>query len=382
MNLFNKIEKVTYKSNNPNEFVSLVEYVLFEDERQNEKYLVFKFVNNLNQSLYKAKFEVCQYNKNKDLVEKCSITFDNFKAKTKETFVPKGKLKVNKDFDSLSIELVSAKFEKMVFENGECADIPYTFDEYKDELSKKEIKKQTKVLKRIKEKFKRRLSDKSIFKLKDITKKYSVKFPKVLNTIVMIAMLILTGVGAVSTTQNSQNFTYDYTDYYLTGDNTVRIVGYENNYGVVTVGGNVFGFEVTSVGGQDGKAAFNNANLQVLTFSNNFVTIYANSFENCKYLNTISTDKTVSIQSYAFANCPNLTTIDLTNGTVANGAFVGCHQNIQNIRISRTYGANRLGDLFGCNNEDLVNLQYVEITGTNVPYGFYDGLPKGCYIAA
>ena len=68
---------------------------------------------------------------NKDLLETCTVSFRNFKAKTKESFVPHGKFKVNKDFASLSIKLISAKFEKMVFENGECADIPYTFEEYK-----------------------------------------------------------------------------------------------------------------------------------------------------------------------------------------------------------------------------------------------------------
>ena len=52
MNLFNRIEKVNYISNNPNEFVSLQEYVIFDDERNQEKYVVFKFVNNLNQSLH------------------------------------------------------------------------------------------------------------------------------------------------------------------------------------------------------------------------------------------------------------------------------------------------------------------------------------------
>lgn len=380
MNLFNRIEKVTYKSNNPNEFVSLVEYVLFEDERQEEKYVVFKFVNNLNQSLHKAKFEVCQYNKNKDMVERCNITFDNFKAKTKETFVPKGKLKVNKDFDSLSIQLVSAKFEKMVFENGECADIPYTFEEFKDELKKGEIKKQKNKLRRIKEKQNKEKTEKSRFKLRDVTKKYSVKFPKVLNTIAMVAMLVFAGYGAYLESTDQTRFTYDYVDYHANSDGTVKIVGYENNYGVVTVGGSVFGYNVRAVGGEDGKPAFNKANLGTLVLSDDGIDINAISFEDCDDLTSIYSEKVVFVQSYAFGNCDNIRDIYLPNGVLAPSSFVNSYQNIQNVCIGSFYGVNRLGDLFGCSNEDLVNLQYVQVTNSYIPDGFYEGLPYSCTI--
>lgn len=377
MNLFNRIEKVNYISNNPNEFVSLQEYVIFDDERNQEKYVVFKFVNNLNQSLHEARFEVSQYNSNKDLLETCNISFKNFKAKTKESFVPQGKLKVNKDFASLSIKLISAKFEKMVFENGECADIPYTFEEYKEEIKSKVIEKQVKKLNKIKEKKKKILkSSNSKFTRKDIFGKHNVKFPKVLNTIVSVALLVFVGYGAIYARSNASYFTYDYIDYTYEGDGEVRISAYDNVYGMVTVPNEIQGYKIVSVGGENGNVVFENEELYEFRIESKDCSINAFSFYECKNLQTVYSEENVRVRTDAFVNCEKLTSIILPNGTVYNNSFLGCYQNIQGIEINKVVGCNRVGDIFGCNNEDLVNLQYIAIKSGNIPSGFLLNLPK------
>ena len=67
MNSFNNIKKYKYEKNQK-DIVSLVEYIIFEDERNNEKYLVFKFQNNVNQYLNEIKFEISQYDSENNLI--------------------------------------------------------------------------------------------------------------------------------------------------------------------------------------------------------------------------------------------------------------------------------------------------------------------------
>ena len=51
MNSFNNITKIRYDKSQK-DIVNLVEYIIFEDERNNEKYLVFKFMFNQINSQY------------------------------------------------------------------------------------------------------------------------------------------------------------------------------------------------------------------------------------------------------------------------------------------------------------------------------------------
>lgn len=376
MNLFNRIEKVNYKSNNPNEFVSLHEYVLFVDDRNGDKYVVFKFINNLNQSVYEAKFEISQYNEKGELLETCKVSFKNFKAKTQETFVPQGKLKVNPEFASLSAKLVSAKFEKMVFENGQCADIPYTFDEYKEEIKKKLIVKEVKKLKKIKEKKKRaKKIGNSKLTRKDIFKKHNVRFPKVLNAIVSIALLVFVGYGALYSRANASYFTVDYINYTYEGD-TVRMSEYDNVYGRVTIPEEVNGYKIGSVGNEEGHYVFYNEELYELVVESENLSINEFSFYQCNNLQTIYSEKTVRVRPNAFANCTNLTTIYLPNSTLYNNSFVGCQNSVQVIYINKTVNCYTLGEIFGCSNEELVSLYEVTLTGGTLPSGFFEGLPE------
>ena len=50
MSSFNNVRKIKY-FRDPDAVVALEEYIVFEDERAEEKFVVFKFVNNISQQL-------------------------------------------------------------------------------------------------------------------------------------------------------------------------------------------------------------------------------------------------------------------------------------------------------------------------------------------
>ena len=47
MSSYNNIRKIKY-TKNPTDVVALQEYIIFEDSHANEKYVVFRFSNNVN----------------------------------------------------------------------------------------------------------------------------------------------------------------------------------------------------------------------------------------------------------------------------------------------------------------------------------------------
>ena len=71
MSSYNNIEKIKYAS--PDCVVTLQEYIVFENERAEEKYVVFKFSNNVSQQLLGIEFEVSQYDIEGNLVEKSVV---------------------------------------------------------------------------------------------------------------------------------------------------------------------------------------------------------------------------------------------------------------------------------------------------------------------
>ena len=93
MSSYNNIEKIKYAS--PDCVVTLQEYIVFENERAEEKYVVFKFSNNVSQQLLGMEFEVSQYDIDGNLVEKSVVIYNKFLSKPNASFVPNAKLKVN-----------------------------------------------------------------------------------------------------------------------------------------------------------------------------------------------------------------------------------------------------------------------------------------------
>ena len=56
MSSFNNVRKIKY-FREPDVVVALEEYIVFEDERAKEKFVVFKFVNNISQQLLGMEFD-------------------------------------------------------------------------------------------------------------------------------------------------------------------------------------------------------------------------------------------------------------------------------------------------------------------------------------
>ena len=184
MNSFNNIERFKYTKNQA-DVVSLSEYIVFEDERAKEKYAVLKLTNNLNQNLYEVQLEISQYDRKDNLVEKVVVSYDNFKAKANETFVPNAKVKLNYLCKTISVRLVFARFERVKFEQNELVDLNRVFKDYKATLeTTKEIVVKKTIIENPIKKTKRR------FSLKDTTKKNKVKFPTVFNVIISIILCV------------------------------------------------------------------------------------------------------------------------------------------------------------------------------------------------
>ena len=131
MSSYNNIVKIKYSEKQAEaDVVKLEEYIIFEDERARQKFIVFKFVNNINQQLQGLEFEVNQYNLDNELVEKSIAIYDNFLAQPNEPFVPNAKLKVNYACQTISIKIIKAAYDRMIFDKGEFLDNSYHFDHY------------------------------------------------------------------------------------------------------------------------------------------------------------------------------------------------------------------------------------------------------------
>ena len=76
MSSYNSIEKIKY-TDDISDAVSLDEYIVFGNERNEEKYIVFKFYNNVNQKLLGMKFEVSQYDMHDNLIERSVVIYNN-----------------------------------------------------------------------------------------------------------------------------------------------------------------------------------------------------------------------------------------------------------------------------------------------------------------
>ena len=117
MSSYNRVEKIKY-AKDPTDVVSLDEYIVFENARAEEKCVVFKFSNNLNQQLYELRFEVLQYDTEGDLLEKSVAIYKDFVAAPNAPFVPDAKLRINFACSRIQVRLIFAAFDRVKWEDG------------------------------------------------------------------------------------------------------------------------------------------------------------------------------------------------------------------------------------------------------------------------
>ena len=198
MSSYNNIEKIKYAAEDC--VVTLKEYIVFENERAEEKYVVFKFSNNVNQQLLGMEFEVSQFDIDNNLVEKSVVIYNKFLAKPVDEFVPKAKLKVNYACKTLSVRLVQAAFDRFIWKEGQFLDNSYKFRHYAEDEDKEAAKRQPPVAPLNFIPFQPAPAPQSRkgrlpFTTKNTTRKNIAKFPAIFNAITCICSLVAIGIA-------------------------------------------------------------------------------------------------------------------------------------------------------------------------------------------
>lgn len=335
MSFFNNIEKITYY-NNKSEVVSLTEYIIFEDEKLKQKYIIFKFQNNVNQVLRKIKFEVSQFDEEGNLVETAILEHAGFEVGANENFVPKAKMKANQDCKTIKVTTLYALFERVEWEKDEFKPVEYTVEEFRGDFAKKAKKpKKAKVQteqtvkekkqKPVKEKKvsakKQKKLDKRTIVIKNVTKKNLTVSPKVW-TIIFSILLFAFVIGTSFIYKGKANQFYDNGfEYTYVNDSEVVITDYDNKDKDVIIPESVDDLKVTSISDN----AFENCTITSVKFTTS-ISVGKSAFKNCKNLSTISgANLIVNLEEHAFKNCTSLTEVVFgTAEHIAIGAFEGC----------------------------------------------------------
>lgn len=197
MSSYNRIVKLRYEDD-ASSIVSLEEYIIFADDLQKLKHIVFKFKNNVTQQLLAMRFEVCQYDEDGNLLEKSTVMYNKFLAEAEEEFVPKAKLRVSYNCVCISFKLLQAAFQRFVWKEGSIEECEYDFDYYghdrkpengvKDKRSAKTEQRKRYIQTEVEYTARRR------FALKDATRKNRSKLSVLFNIFAVIVIVVFTFV--------------------------------------------------------------------------------------------------------------------------------------------------------------------------------------------
>ena len=281
MSSYNNIEKIKYKKST-SEVVNLKEYIVFENERNEIKHIVFKFVNNVNQQLLGMEFEVSQYNIDNELIETSIVICDQFLAKANEEFVPNSKLKVNYNCKTISVKLLKAAFDRFLWNNGEYEDNIYKFEHYyRDEQSQKPAPSPEKQIKKEEGDTKKNITGKK-FELKNQTKKNIARFPAVFLAFVFIIVTAFVGGSLYFFRERSDRFTIDSFKLRIIDGNDVSIYGYVGDKEELEIPYKVGNYRIVKIE----SGAFTDCNIKSV-YINTSLTIEKHAFVNCKKLSLI-----------------------------------------------------------------------------------------------
>lgn len=327
MNFFNEIDKVSYNKETKDP-IQLIEYINFKDEKTQEKYLLFKFRNNLNQIATAMKVEVKQFDEENNLVEKTVFSYDCFKAKAQEIFVPTAKLKVNYNTSYIEAKLLNASFETIWWNGEALLPIKFTEDDIKKEYIKEPVEEKPKKANKVKKSTIPSGHRKT--KYKDVTKSNKPKLPKILTVILSIAILAVS-VYSVFRLKGESKYIHDNQfEYQIIDSDEIKIINYMGNNIEVTIPAKYKKYNVTSIE----KEAFKDASITKVNFKEGSLNIAASAFSGCALLSEINdqygTVKNVSTE--AFKDCISLKTVILPNATIASLAFENC-LNVKELRV-------------------------------------------------
>ena len=380
MSSYNNIRKIKY-TKNPSDIVSLHEYIIFEDSHAKEKYVVFKFSNNLNQRLLEFKFEVLQYNKDNELLEKSTVLHSNFIAEANDLFVPNAKLKINFECESLEVKLETALFDRVVWSDGQFKDNSYRFESYAETVARpvrvaRPSDGKRPDGKRPKEKKKKK--NKQGYNIKDVFRRNKAKFPAVFNVflcIVFIGLVVfssfyfkkVTGAFAIGNyvvQESSLGFVtiLDYTGQ----DNEIEIPSILET--------EKKSYKVSKIG----KGAFLNSSVKsVAIVTDTKLVIETGAFINCNNLTAVTSSEPygeITVMEGAFTDCKALSTFIVPNAELCIKCFDGTN-NIKNLVFSKVvFSDGKLLDIF--NGIDSITFDYLYLD-MDVTESFMEGVTVG-----
>lgn len=360
MNLFNNIQKVKY-TRNQQEVVALKEYIIFDDEKLKDKYVVLKLANNLNQRLYDIKVEISQFDEFDELVEKTIISY-NTKVEANDEFVPKAKLKVNYLCKSISFKLIYARFERLKYEGGEFFEIAHKFEEHHATLPPV---KQAPIVEVV-NKGKSKKEEKSKFSRRETYGKNIAKFPKFFNGFVIVTSIAFVVVSLIYFKKVSPKFTVNNVDYYIVSDSELAIVGYDGMDTEFTVPASIDDRKVTRIT----QNAFKNARLEKITIKNENFIIESNAFVNCKNLKEVYAPSKVIVLQEAFRNCTSLERVYMPTSNLLENTFVNVNY-LESLTFDDT-NLDHLVDAFVITNEVNINIKTLTTKMSYIPEGFLD----------
>ncbi len=320
MSSFNTVTKIKY-TDNASDLVALDEYIVFQDDKAQRKYIVFKFINNVTQQLLGMQFEVCQYNAEKNLIEKSVVVYNQFLAGAEEEFVPKAKLRVSYNCTSISVRLIQAAYDRFVWKEGEYSDNVYNFDQfYHDENKSKadnKPKKERKVREKKPKKEKHKKS-KHPFVMRDATTKNFTKLPVVFNVIGFIAVLAFIVVSLFMFKNDTKKFTYGDYMVRITASDTVAVYGYTGSSTELVIPEMVGKYNVAKIDG----GAFENSKITKVTI-NCGLTVESGAFKNCKNLKEVHSRERVTVLRNGFTGCREIVLVNMPMTTLTQSSFSG-----------------------------------------------------------
>lgn len=342
MSSYNSIEKIKY-TENLSDAVSLDEYIVFGNERKEEKYILFRFYNSVDQKLLGMKFEVSQYDMHEHLIEKSVVIYNNFLAKANSSFVPKAKLKVAYACTRISVRLIQAAFDRVMWNEGEYVDNSYKFEHYARDERYIEEKQRPREQpdKRVQTKTER-VDDTSRFTIKNITKKNIAVFPKVFYWITCILLILGLAASVWLFPKLSKRFTLQGYDLELLADNTVKLIGYEGDEEELIVPQTIDDYEITQIG----KGAFSYLSTTKITLPKSVMFIEAGAFRSMKALQSVSCySVSLTVEAKAFNSVTSLIEFDMAGAKLNKNCFYGC-SNLSKITFNTT-SVEKFVDLFG-----------------------------------
>lgn len=347
MSSFNKIDKIKYVQN-ASDVVSLSEYMILTDTTSEKKCIVFKFENNANQILFGLEFEVSQYDISNALIGKSIVVYNGFSAKENESFVPKAKFNADYDCASISIRLIKAHFDRVVWNEGEYSQNDrgsFGATRYTPETVKISSKSQRK-RERNENKSKRHNGKAvSLFKVENITRKNIAHFPAVFYALICLLTIAFVAVSLYYFKGVSNKFTLQGYDLRLLDKSnmTVAIYGCEPESVDLVIPDNIEGYTV--------------------------VKIEAGAFANSK-IHSVKCNADLIVEEGAFKDCYALESIDMPNAFLQSDSFARCDI-VQFMSFNQT-DADKLSSIFGAGIHTVK--VSVSLDMTYLPEDFFDGM--------